>query len=229
MSTAEPKLGRGRRTSTGPHTHPTILPGETKPLPRLIKAHQAAALKGMPVAEFLRLSHSGLTPRPIPRQNGAGPDRWRIDAIKKWEPEKLTSTPPPARPVVPTRVVAGAPARKFAIHPKPVALRPGVFHLYRHFDSEGALLYVGISLAAISRQCDHRRLAGWFWQVARIEIMGYETLIDAQIAERTAIYRERPLHNIAHARKSAPSKSPAKRREAAPAQLIPARRASTEA
>jgi hypothetical protein len=42
--------------------------------------------------------------------------------------------------------------------------------LYRHFDRDGVLLYVGISTNATWRQLAHQRSAGWWKSVRRIEI-----------------------------------------------------------
>lgn len=67
--------------------------------------------------------------------------------------------------------------------------------LYRHFDATGALLYVGISLNAVSRLAQHRMTSAWFDQIARIEIEWHPTRTVACNAERLAIQTENPLHN----------------------------------
>ena len=71
--------------------------------------------------------------------------------------------------------------------------------LYRHFDVEGRLLYVGISLNAVARLAQHRETAHWFGQIARIEVEWHESRMLAEAAERKAIKAERPAHNLAHA------------------------------
>lgn len=70
--------------------------------------------------------------------------------------------------------------------------------LYRHFDAAGELLYVGISLNAVSRLAQHRIEANWFDEIARIDIEWHPTREAAESAERTAIQAEHPRHNIAH-------------------------------
>ena len=69
--------------------------------------------------------------------------------------------------------------------------------LYRCYDANGRLLYLGVSLNAVSRAAQHRAGSAWFASVARIDI---ETLqcsrTEIELRERTAIKREKPLHNI---------------------------------
>lgn len=67
--------------------------------------------------------------------------------------------------------------------------------LYRHFDTDGVLLYVGISLSVGTRTSAHRRAAPWFRDVARIEVQHFTSRADCALAERVAIDREKPLHN----------------------------------
>ena len=70
--------------------------------------------------------------------------------------------------------------------------------IYRAFDIDGRLLYVGISLWLINRLSGHRRSAAWFEHVATISIERHETRAAAMAAEAAAIISERPLHNIQH-------------------------------
>src|SRR5690606_6831850 len=70
--------------------------------------------------------------------------------------------------------------------------------LYRHFDAEGRLLYVGISLNAFSRLMQHRRDSVWFRQIASVTIEWFPTRGKAVDAEVQAIRNERPLHNVIH-------------------------------
>jgi hypothetical protein len=69
--------------------------------------------------------------------------------------------------------------------------------LCRHFDFEGRLLYVGISLSALTRLAQHRRESYWYDHIARVEIEHFETREEALEAEAEAIRHEKPLHNIA--------------------------------
>jgi hypothetical protein len=69
-------------------------------------------------------------------------------------------------------------------------------NLYRHFDAEGALLYVGVSLSALTRLGRHRKYSHWFEKIKRVEIERFPSRAEALIAERLATWREKPLHNI---------------------------------
>ena len=68
--------------------------------------------------------------------------------------------------------------------------------LYRHWDKDGTLLYVGISLSALARLGQHAEHAHWFKSIASVTIEHFETRADALAAERTAIRSEEPLHNL---------------------------------
>lgn len=85
--------------------------------------------------------------------------------------------------------------RKFVVRPK-------AHHLYRHFDEAGKLLYVGISVHAVSRLANHKQVSPWIWSVARVEIQTFPTRQEAEAAEREAIRDERPLFNSTHGDKS---------------------------
>lgn len=71
-----------------------------------------------------------------------------------------------------------------------------VTQLYRHFDADGNLLYVGISLSALKRLAQHSQSAQWYCQIARVSIEHFPTREEALDAEALAIHRENPLHNI---------------------------------
>jgi hypothetical protein len=68
--------------------------------------------------------------------------------------------------------------------------------LYRYFDAEGRLLYVGISFSAIARAAQHRKSKGWWRDVANMTIEHLPTRAAALDAERNAIIGEKPAHNI---------------------------------
>lgn len=70
--------------------------------------------------------------------------------------------------------------------------------LYRHFAADGALLYVGISLSAVARLSAHEATAPWFRDIARVEVAWYPSRDLALAAEKAAIKRECPRHNIVH-------------------------------
>lgn len=69
-------------------------------------------------------------------------------------------------------------------------------NLYRHYDADGKLLYVGISLSAVERLNRHKRgKSSWFSQISRVEIEAHETRSGALKAEREAIENESPEYN----------------------------------
>jgi predicted DNA-binding transcriptional regulator AlpA len=71
-----------------------------------------------------------------------------------------------------------------------------ITQLYRHYDAHGKLLYVGISLNVMSRRLTHEATSPWFLEVVRIEIEHYPSRDEASRAEKSAIRRERPQHNV---------------------------------
>lgn len=73
-----------------------------------------------------------------------------------------------------------------------------MIELYRHFDAEGCLLYVGVSKSVLVRTSQHKRGSDWFDQVVRIDIERFSTLDDAMAAEQHAIETEKPKHNLRH-------------------------------
>ena len=74
--------------------------------------------------------------------------------------------------------------------------KEGETALYRHFDNDGHLLYVGISLSHVARLVDHRNSAHWYKEIAQVTIQWFETRVDAENAEGKAIAIENPKHNI---------------------------------
>jgi len=68
--------------------------------------------------------------------------------------------------------------------------------LYRHFDADGQLLYVGISLSAVQRLGQHKHNASWFEKIVRIEIEWWPFRDLAEQAEAAAIWHERPAWNV---------------------------------
>ena len=68
--------------------------------------------------------------------------------------------------------------------------------LYRHFDKNGVLLYVGISLSAIGRLSQHKQRSDWFSKIEYVKIKNFRTRKELHAAERIAISFEKPLYNI---------------------------------
>lgn len=70
--------------------------------------------------------------------------------------------------------------------------------VYRHFDADGALLYVGMGWSSLARLMrGHRKQSHWFDQIARIEIERFPTREAAYKAEWDAIVKEKPRYNLA--------------------------------
>lgn len=74
--------------------------------------------------------------------------------------------------------------------------------LYRHYDADGQLLYVGIALSPVARLSQHMSASHWSDDIATVTIERHETREDAEDAERAAIREEKPAHNIAMAVKT---------------------------
>lgn len=71
--------------------------------------------------------------------------------------------------------------------------------LYRFYDAQGRLLYVGITQRGRGRFHDHEADKAWWIDVATAAVDHYPTRAAAAIAERRAITRECPMHNTVHA------------------------------
>lgn len=70
--------------------------------------------------------------------------------------------------------------------------------LYRFFDADGSLLYVGITKHVGQRWSWHMRNQPWWQEVHRLTAEWHDTREDASVAEIAAIKSERPAYNVAH-------------------------------
>jgi excinuclease UvrABC nuclease subunit len=68
--------------------------------------------------------------------------------------------------------------------------------LYRHFATDGDLLYVGISFRPLVRTKEHTVISGWAEQIANITIEYFSTRKEAMAAEAKAVQAENPIYNI---------------------------------
>lgn len=68
--------------------------------------------------------------------------------------------------------------------------------LYRHYDKDGILLYVGISISALQRLKQHSKTS-WFKQIERVMIEQCRNREYAQFLEALAIQNENPKFNKA--------------------------------
>ncbi len=77
----------------------------------------------------------------------------------------------------------------------PLADRPQV--LYRFWNCEDVLLYVGITADPGKRWKDHSKDKGWWSEVVRVTVEHFPDRASVEAAERLAIATEMPLHNVA--------------------------------
>lgn len=67
--------------------------------------------------------------------------------------------------------------------------------LYRHFDKDGVLLYVGVSMSPLLRTSAHKR-SRWHKAIYCIKLTHFDTPSEAYAAEEIAIKSEMPIFNI---------------------------------
>ena len=67
--------------------------------------------------------------------------------------------------------------------------------LYRLYDAEGALLYIGVTDAPAERMVRHAKTQPWWHTVARKTMVWYPARADADEAETEAIQSEHPKYN----------------------------------
>jgi hypothetical protein len=69
--------------------------------------------------------------------------------------------------------------------------------LYRHFSASGDLLYIGATRMIDRRNMQHKYMSHWFHKIKNITVEKYDSIYDAQKAEKKAIAEENPKYNIA--------------------------------
>lgn len=69
-------------------------------------------------------------------------------------------------------------------------------YLYRHFDADGVLLYVGISHNIFNRLDAHTRKSHWFKDIKWVQIEKHPCRKTAMRAEGVAILNEQPKYNL---------------------------------
>ena len=72
---------------------------------------------------------------------------------------------------------------------------PAEFCVYRCFDADGRLLYVGATSGFDARQKVHAKDSAWFPHVARWDRTIFKDRASMLFGEREAIRRENPIHN----------------------------------
>lgn len=74
--------------------------------------------------------------------------------------------------------------------------------LYRHYDAEDNLLYIGVSSRISTRIKEHSKHSSWWNDIVKITLEHFQTREEVLKAERKAIINEFPKYNIKHANKS---------------------------
>jgi excinuclease UvrABC nuclease subunit len=72
--------------------------------------------------------------------------------------------------------------------------------LYRAFDDDGNLLYVGISSQVFARFDQHAHTSEWMYECCYVEIEHFRTRNEALAAEKYIIQTESPKFNQVHKR-----------------------------
>ncbi len=72
----------------------------------------------------------------------------------------------------------------------------GSFSVYRFYDKQDQLLYVGQTSHGYKRMQQHNKTQPWWREVARSEVEHHESREEALQAEAWAIHKEHPKHNI---------------------------------
>jgi predicted GIY-YIG superfamily endonuclease len=79
-----------------------------------------------------------------------------------------------------------------------------MYCVYRHFDADDRLLYVGMSINPLRRLEQHRYRAEWFSRIAKVTIEWFDECFAASEAEIAAIKAEKPEYNVAYSQEKAP-------------------------
>ena len=67
--------------------------------------------------------------------------------------------------------------------------------LYRQFDKNDNLLYVGVSLSVIQRLSQHKTCSPWYHKIAKITVETFNSRKEVLAAEKKAILEEHPRYN----------------------------------
>jgi excinuclease UvrABC nuclease subunit len=81
---------------------------------------------------------------------------------------------------------------------KPKNIDTRNFHIYRMFDKDGVLLYIGMSKNALFRLIEHSTMRGWGDEIYSLTIERVGKKIDAIKREKEAIFNEKPKYNKKH-------------------------------
>lgn len=67
--------------------------------------------------------------------------------------------------------------------------------LYRAWDDQQRLLYVGLTYEPVARFADHAKSAEWMYYTSTIALQRYDDRTEAEVAEAVAILTENPVFN----------------------------------
>jgi predicted GIY-YIG superfamily endonuclease len=70
--------------------------------------------------------------------------------------------------------------------------------LYRYYDKDDNLLYIGISSNFQARAASHSKFATWSKKASTVKLEHYPDRHSVLAAEKYAIMTEKPLHNVIH-------------------------------
>lgn len=79
------------------------------------------------------------------------------------------------------------------------------YSLYRFFNADGTLMYVGVTGVPRARWSRHSEIKSWWPEVSRASIEHYANREDLVEAEAAAILTESPLYNVALPRHRRPA------------------------
>ena len=68
--------------------------------------------------------------------------------------------------------------------------------IYRHYDENGILLYVGVSKDHLRRLAQHHDSASWYNQIVQVTVETFQSRQEAEEHEDRIIERELPIYNI---------------------------------
>lgn len=91
--------------------------------------------------------------------------------------------------------------------------------LYRMFDADGRLLYVGITLDVGERFAMHRQGKSWWPAVAVIRLEHFATREDLEAAEAAVIAAEQPAYNVQREFRSSATRESTRRQKRLPESL----------
>lgn len=88
------------------------------------------------------------------------------------------------------------PAEQIAVGLEVLGVENAPTDLYRYFDADAQLIYVGISISAFMRAKAHRNASGWWRHAVAMTIVRYPSREAAIAAELEAIRAEKPKYNL---------------------------------